>query len=151
MYVNGQLNAATLTAAIPYSNPSQLWIGADSGRDYLNGKLDELRVENAPRSPNWIAATYQNMASNSVFNASAPAVAMGSNLPPSITEFSLSNGVPSLAFSGAAGFSYIVQASTNLIRWDDLLTNMAPCPAASFPNVGPGSFNQRFYRMKLAP
>jgi autotransporter-associated beta strand protein len=151
LYVNGQLNAVTPTAAIPYSNSSQLWIGADSGRDYLNGKLDELRVENAPRSPNWIAATYQNMASNSVFNSYAAATALNSNLPPSITEFSLSNGLPSLSFSGAAGFTYIVQASTNLIRWDNLLTNLAPSPASSLPDAGPGSFNQHFYRIKLAP
>jgi hypothetical protein len=68
LYVNGVSNSLTATTGTPFSNTTQLWLGADSGRDYLNGLLDELRVENTARSPHWVWATYQNIASNGVFN-----------------------------------------------------------------------------------
>jgi hypothetical protein len=150
LYVNGQLNAVTPTTAIPYSNTSQLWIGADSGRDYLNGKLDELRVESAPRSPNWIAATYQNMASNSIFNAYAPATVLASNLAPTIASFGLTNGHSSFLISGLPGFSYTVQISTNLINWDNYFTNTS---GTSLLWIDPAAnlFEHRFYRGVLTP
>jgi len=68
LYVNGQVNATKAASGLCFSNSTQLWIGADSGRDYLNGRIDELRVENVARPANWVWAAYGNTASNNWFN-----------------------------------------------------------------------------------
>ena len=151
LYVNGELDAATPTTVTPYSNTSQLWIGADSGRDYLNGKLDELRIESVPRSPNWIAATYQNIASNSVFNSYAPAGTVAANLAPTVSGLGFSNGQPSFLIGGAAGFTYIVQASTNLVNWNNIYTNPPGSLPLNWADPATNSFFLRFYRLQLAP
>jgi len=151
LYINGQLNGVTPTTATPYSNTSQLWIGADSGRDYLNGQLDELRVANVALSPNWIAASYENMASNAFFNTYGPAGAVADHLQPNIASLSLSNGQPAFLLGGAAGFTYIVQTSTNLQNWSNIFTNPpGPLPAA-WTDHPAGGFSQRYYRILLAP
>jgi len=151
LYVNGQLNSVTPTTATPYSNTSQLWIGADSGRDYLNGKMDELRMENAPRSANWISATYQNIASNSVFNSYSPATTLNTNLAPQIGAVTFSGGQLGFVISGAPGFTYTVQASTNLMNWENIYTNSPAALPSNWQDVDAGNFNRRFYRVLLLP
>jgi hypothetical protein len=69
LYVNGVSNNAVATGIAPYDIPTQLWSGADDGRDYLNGRIDELRVEDVSRSPGWISACWMNQAPGSTFSS----------------------------------------------------------------------------------
>ena len=151
LYVNGQLNATMPTAVIPYSNISQLWIGADSGRDYLNGKLDELRVENISRSPNWIAATYQNISSNAAFNSYSPAIPLATNLAPRFAAFSLSGGQANFTINGLGGLAYVIQTSTNLTDWSGVFTNIPSTLPLNWLDTIGGNDAQKFYRVMLAP
>ena len=119
LYVNGQLNNVTNTTSSPYGINNQLWIGADSGRDYLSGQLDEVRVENIARSSNWVWASYLTTASNAVFANYAP----------------VSRPQPTLALGGGAGrlffnwpgngVGYALYVRTNLVAGSDwtLATN----------------------------
>lgn len=69
LYVNGVSNNAVATGIAPYDLATQLWGGADDGRDYLNGRIDELRVEDVARSPDWISACWMNQAPVSTFTS----------------------------------------------------------------------------------
>jgi hypothetical protein len=151
LYVNGQLNATTPTTVAPYSNTSQLWIGADSGRDYLNGKMDELRVESVPRSPNWIAANYLNIASNSFFNSCSFASSLATSLVPNFTAINMSGDQPVFNVNGADGLTYIIQSSTNLTDWSDVFTNPPAAMPFTWTDGVPPNLPQKFYRVLVAP
>ena len=76
LYVDGTLDIAgavspPLTGALP------LLFGCDpAGAELLNGSMDEVRIESAFRSTNWIWATFQNSASNTAFQTyGAPNIA----------------------------------------------------------------------------
>jgi Fibronectin type III domain len=73
---------------------------------------------------------------------SAPALA--ALLQPSA---SVSGGF-SLAVSGVPGFNYVIQASTNLVQWVPVQTNLAPF---SFVDSNTGRFHKRFYRAVYLP
>jgi hypothetical protein len=58
----------------------------------------------------------------------------------------LSNGQFQLQFSGLAGKSYSFQASTNLLDWLFLSTNIAPSDVFKFTDPSASNFSRRFYR-----
>jgi hypothetical protein len=59
------------------------------------------------------------------------------------TALPTSDGQFSFTVSDNAGLEYVVQASTNLVDWDSVQTNIAPFV---FTDTNAGSFSQRFYR-----
>jgi hypothetical protein len=58
------------------------------------------------------------------------------------------NAAYTFAVAGAAGYKYTVQASTDLVNWITLQTNIAPFV---FVDTNAGEFNQRFYRSVYIP
>ena len=62
-----------------------------------------------------------------------------------------SNGLFTFSVSGIAGPNYIVQASTNLVDWQSIFTNVSPVPPFLWMDGDTASFNQRFYRILLGP
>ncbi|MDD4871631.1 MAG: DUF2341 domain-containing protein, partial [Kiritimatiellae bacterium] len=66
-YTNGVfINSASVpTFAVNTVDALKMGVGAN----YLNGEMDEVRVENVPRSSNWVWNCWMNQASNDVFNA----------------------------------------------------------------------------------
>jgi Divergent InlB B-repeat domain/Bacterial Ig domain len=50
--------------------------------------------------------------------------------------------------SGASGYKYLVQASTDLVNWVSIQTNTAPF---TFVDTNAGQFDQRFYRSIFKP
>ena len=71
--------------------------------------------------------------------------------PDSIGSLMSANGAWQLSFSGADGYHYVLQSSTNLTDWVSLGTNQPVQGAFSLP-VGPGaSFPGQFFRTLLAP
>lgn len=77
-----------------------------------NGQLDGLRVESSPRSPNWVRAAYQNVASNPTFSSVSP---VSIAVLPSFSVTQLTNGQPNCCVAGSPGFACTLQASSNLI------------------------------------
>ena len=71
--------------------------------------------------------------------------------PDSIGSLMSANGTWQLSFSGADGYHYVLQSSTNLTDWVSLGTNQPVQGTFSLP-VGPGaSFPGQFFRTLLAP
>jgi hypothetical protein len=62
------------------------------------------------------------VSSNAILNASGVFVA------PQLSDFTFSNGIFSMTINGDSGPDYIVQASTNLLIWEDIFTNYSPTP-----------------------
>lgn len=90
-YINGVLdtNIAEATAA-RYNTGTNVHIGADFNNGtngtlayYFPGRLDEIRVSNQPRAPEWIYGCWLNQKSNSPFVTYATAAGMASALPAS--------------------------------------------------------------------
>ena len=148
LYVNGQPNAATPATQSPYNISENIWIGADLNRNYLNGQLDELRVENVGRSSNWVWAAYQNIASNALFASVSP---VGIVVLPTFNSVLFTNGKPNFTIAGSSGFTYTVQASTNLLSWTNLLVTNPPALPFSWTDASATNFSRRFYRVLFVP
>jgi len=58
------------------------------------------------------------------------------------------SGQYALAVAGVPGYKYVVEASTNLVNWVPVQTNMAPF---TYVDANAGKFRQRFYRSIYAP
>jgi hypothetical protein len=79
-------------------------------------------------------------------------VLVSTNLPtsPLIVNPVFANGLFSLTVTGETGPDYIIQTSTNLATWIGLFTNHSPALPFSWTNFAT-NFDQRFYRIRLAP
>ena len=75
LFLNSNV-VATATGTTP-NDTSVLEIARDNGSRYLNGRMDEVRISNVARSTNWLWATYQNIASNTVFNSASAVTSVG--------------------------------------------------------------------------
>ncbi len=53
-----------------------------------------------------------------------------------------------LQVSGTTGASYVLQASTNLKNWTDLITNIATTNFFNLADPGASNFQYRFYRVR---
>ena len=63
----------------------------------------------------------------------------------------LTNGALYLQLTGMPGRSYILQASTNLINWVSLSTNVPPATIMNLVDPAPQNFSSRFYRAVESP
>jgi hypothetical protein len=70
---------------------------------------------------------------------------------PEFQSFSVSNGQATMLIGGAAGYTYTVQASTNLTVWTTLLTTNPATLPFMWMDVGVTNFSQRFYRVLVTP
>jgi hypothetical protein len=70
-------------------------------------------------------------------------------LPVVLTPISYSNGQFKAQVSGSTGPDYIVVASSNLVQWSDVLTNLSPATPFIFTNTT--GLPNRFYRVRIAP
>ena len=77
LYLNGILQS-TRTAATPLtsSTAGNVTLGHRAGNPgfFYSGLLDEVRIESAPRSADWVTACYQTVASNATFTPIAAAM-----------------------------------------------------------------------------
>jgi hypothetical protein len=51
--------------------------------------------------------------------------------------------------SGPAGFTYVIQASTDLVNWVPISTNAAPTGSISFTDTAAKNFAFRYYRAMI--
>ncbi|MDD5522886.1 MAG: DUF2341 domain-containing protein [Kiritimatiellae bacterium] len=68
-YINGIMVSNKVAASFAVNPSSSLSIGSANTWGWFNGDLDEVRVENVPRSSNWVWNCWMNQASNDMFNA----------------------------------------------------------------------------------
>jgi len=68
LFLDGAQLGDTLTVtASPNATNAQLQIGADSNDDYLDGEIDEPRIENVSRTNGWIKLCFENQKTNQTF------------------------------------------------------------------------------------
>ncbi len=61
------------------------------------------------------------------------------------------NGQILIGISGDAGPDYLIQASTNLIQWQNIFTNLSPPVPFSWSDTVATNFPSRFYRVQNSP
>ncbi|HXI70316.1 MAG TPA: chitobiase/beta-hexosaminidase C-terminal domain-containing protein [Verrucomicrobiae bacterium] len=66
--------------------------------------------------------------------------------PSQFTSVSLTNGVVHLFFAGVSGQTYVLQATTNLVDWVPVATNIAPSAIFEMTDPQAAQFQFRFYR-----
>ncbi len=80
------------------------------------------------------------------FNDSVAANATFLINPSQFTAVSLTNGTVHLFFGGVSGQTYVLQASTNLVDWLSVATNVAPSGVFEMTDPQAAQFQYRFYR-----
>lgn len=68
---------------------------------------------------------------------------------PQVTSASMNGGMFQFQVNGAAGFSYTVQGSTNLVSWTNLFTTNAAVMPFSWADAASTNCPARFYRVTL--
>jgi hypothetical protein len=100
------------------------------------------------------AANYSVVITNSVgstTSSNAPLVVMApAPASPQLLSPAFSNGLFTFSVSGVAGPDYLVQASTNLVDWENVFTNFSPAPPFLWTD-GETNFDRRFYRVRIVP
>jgi hypothetical protein len=71
--------------------------------------------------------------------------------PEIVAEQIENNGGVQLSVRGSSGSLYILQASTVLINWSALSTNLATATTIELADPGAASFPARFYRVVEIP
>jgi hypothetical protein len=68
-----------------------------------------------------------------------------------VSGISVTNGQVSIAISGDFGPDYFIQASTNLIQWQSVFTNLSATLPFYWADTAATNFSSRFYRVLLSP
>jgi hypothetical protein len=151
LYLNGTLLA---TAAGTGNNIiTDVNLAREYNGRYLNARMDEVRISSVARSSNWLWATSQNIASNSVFNSYSSVVPLSVIIPPnpSVSSPAVVGGQFQFTVDGTPGYLHTIQVSTNLTTWDDLHQWMPVTLPVSFVDTNFTTFQRRFYRVVILP
>jgi hypothetical protein len=68
---------------------------------------------------------------------------------PTAISATISNGVPKFTLKGQPGYTFVVQASTDLISWSNIATVVNTNGTVPFVDPASASFGARFYRAIL--
>jgi hypothetical protein len=134
-----------LLAAPHFGSRGETLTGANGylsnrGFEYFNGALDQVGIYSSPLASSTIAAHY------------AAALQVESHaLPEIVAEQIETDGSVQLSVRGSSGSLYILQASTDLINWSALNTNLATTATIELTDPGAASFPARFYRVVEIP
>ena len=71
--------------------------------------------------------------------------------PPVVSQTSFAGQQLSFQISGATGFNYSIEASTNLSNWATLFTTNSPTLPFTWTDSNATNFPRRFYRVQLGP
>ena len=63
----------------------------------------------------------------------------------------MTNGQFSLLVNGDTGPDYYIQATTNLIQWQTIYTNVSATLPFSWTDLPATNLSSRFYRVNLGP
>ena len=85
------------------------------------------------------------------FNTSVAASAVFLVQPLRFTSAAFTNDLFQLGFAGTTGSNYVLQASTNLVNWTPLSTNLATTNLFNLIDPRASNFPARFYRVIQLP
>ena len=132
------------------SNPGPLRIGNHPINGlpcYFNGIIDEVSIYNRAMSPSEILAVASSGNGDKTF-LSLPAVVNQPVRPQIGSMTRQAGGNMRMEFTGAAGATYAVEASTNLVNWEKIgEAAQQPDGTFQFEDSDSGKFPSRFYRI----
>jgi hypothetical protein len=105
---------------------------------------------NSVSIPNFAASnqgSYWVVVSNVLGTATSSNAVLLLDSPLRVGAASLSSGAFQLQLIGAAGGSYILETTTNLMTWLSLATNAAPNGLVNLSDTNAANFPHRFYRL----
>ena len=146
LYVDGIDRTVTSGVGAGMQTTNTVRVGSHlSNGCYVNGALDEARIETGVRSANWVWASYMSAASNSTFSVSSPVTRLA---PPLSALIGAGNLV--LSWPGA-GVGFTVYSATNLappVVWSPA-TNLPVFVNNQWQVVLPNSARpSQFYRVQ---
>jgi hypothetical protein len=71
--------------------------------------------------------------------------------PPTFASFTMIGSQFQATISGDAGLNYFIEASTNLMDWIPVHTNLNATPPLIWADTQSTNFNTRFYRVMIGP
>ena len=110
-------------------------------RLFLNGVEMPGGIWNATRDP----VHFTGAGNLTVANSGVTPV------PPQLTMGQGGGELFPFQVNGVAGFTYVVQASTNLAIWTDLFTTNPLTMPFEWQDFGAANYPRRFYRVRLVP
>jgi autotransporter-associated beta strand protein len=123
-----------------------LFLSSDSSAPYA------LTLDRVVPGPHTFTAVARD--NSGLTTTSAPVtVTVVSSAPaaPHLLGLALANGQPRLQIDGPAKYIYLVDVSTNLTIWTNVLATNSPALPLVWTDADSGTFRQRFYRVRLAP
>jgi hypothetical protein len=112
---------------------------------YVDGALDEARIENGTRSANWVWATYMNAISNTAFASYATVTQQ----VPSLSVASMAGGL--ILSWPASGVGFAVGTATNLtppVLWTPFTSSPSLINSQWQLVLPTDSSSTRFYRLQ---
>jgi hypothetical protein len=134
--------ARTLTFSL-IAPPSGAGIGSSSG--VFNWRLAVAQAN----TTNTVQVQVTDNSTPSLSDTKSFTVTVNPLAPVVLTPKGYANGQFKFQVSGSTGPDYIIAASTNLLGWSDIFTNLSPSTPFQFTNSM--TFTNRFYRVRLSP
>lgn len=103
LYVNGELDSTNnqLGSPLAIKNPCRLYLGGWYDQYNFEGDIDEVRISNVARSPQWIRLQYENQKRHQTLIG--PPVKSGDELGVSVSKLELKEGACSTITANAGG------------------------------------------------
>jgi hypothetical protein len=95
------------------------------------------------------AGNYQVVVTNSLGSASSAKVALTISNPPTVQALGASPSGFALQLPVPVGRTFVIEASTNLINWTPIYTNVSLSGSVTFTDAASANYGQRYYRVAV--
>ena len=143
--VTGKAGDNVAVGMVYYSLNGSSWTAATTGNNWTNWTALAMLKPGTNTVRAYAMDTSGNISptNSSTVNLVVPPAALAI-----LSSTTYADGQYDFVVSGAAGYKYMVQASTDLVNWVSIQTNTAPF---AFVDTNAGQFSQRFYRSIFNP
>jgi hypothetical protein len=115
------------------------------------GTVSTLTVKNVSSSGTYSVKVMNGV--GSVMSSNAPLVVLGNTVSNVLSIVSSGTGMITSGFklnlSVPTGSNYVIQASTDMVNWTSIYTNVAASSSVSYTDAAALSLPNRYYRAKL--
>jgi len=143
--VTGKAGDNVAVGAVYYSLNGSSWTAATTGNNWTNWTALVILKSGTNTVQAYAVDTSGN---TSPTNSNTVNLVVPPGAPATLDSAAYANGQYAFVVSGASGYKYMVQSSTDLVNWVSLQTNTAPF---TFTDTNAGQFSQRFYRSIFNP
>jgi len=142
-YLALSANADTIIAAFGQF-PNYIKVSPDSGTTWYQANAPLL---SGPIMSSADGKTFAEFSSGAIY-LSVPPPSQPAAL---FATANLTNGVAAFQLTGQPGYTYAIQASTNLADWMTIATLVNTNGTVTFFDPSSTNYNQRFYRAVISP